>query len=47
MWKWWKKYGTPSLITYHMICNKRNTTGAIYEQEMPILPEHMSSPSFF
>ena len=34
-------------MTSHRVCNKSNTTGVTCEQELHILPEHSSSPSYF
>jgi len=34
-------------MTYHPVCNKSNMMGISVEQELPTLPEHLSSPLFF
>ena len=34
-------------MTYHRVCNKGNTTGALVEQELLTLPEHLNSPMVF
>jgi hypothetical protein len=36
-----------SFITYYWILNKNNTVGALMEQELPILPERLSSSMYF
>ena len=36
--------GLSSLMTYHWVYNQSNTTGALVEQELFVLPEHLHSP---
>ena len=37
----------PHFMTYHRICNQINTTGAIVEQALLTIPEHLSSAPVF
>jgi hypothetical protein len=34
-------------MTYDRVYNWSNTTGAVVEQQLLALPEHLSSPQFF
>ena len=34
-------------MTYHRVCNKRNTTNSTFKEELHTLPCHLISPTFF